>query len=305
MELRQLRYFIAIAEHRGYRKAALMLHVTQPALTQAMLELESEAGVKLLDRSVRPLTLTKAGEAFLDQARLAIEAAEQSLIMAQRASKGFAGSLRIAFIPGATHHFLPELLKEFKEKNSNMELTVLELTPSAQMKALLLDEIDLGFTRELNDSQRLKLTSMYLFDVPLIAVLPLAFPCAKNIVEVAQLAEKDFVLLPREESPVLYDSIVNLCREAGFSPRITSYPYLAESMLTLVEAEQGIAVLPIWAKTFVSENLQCAFLTPGTVRAELVAAWQSDSHSESVDAFLSLLRDRLSWVRELTERIGI
>ena len=302
MELRHLRYFTTIVECKGYREASRYLHIAQPALTQTVLDLEAEIGSKLLVRETYGIAVTPAGEAFYGEAKRTLQQADGAIVAARRAAKGITGSLNIGFIPGATQHFLPELLQSFKREHPSIELDLRELTPSVQMELLLRGELDLGFTREVTAEQRSFLSSRLLFRVPLMAVLPASREVHSGEVDVASLANDRFVLLDRKESPPLFDSISNLCREAGFTPQISSHAHLAESMFTLVKAEEGISIVPMWARVFLTDGLKSARLTPETVQVELVAAWKTASPSVLLQSFLALLDAETARIVAATDR---
>ena len=206
MELLHLRYFAAVVEARGYRTASRLFHIAQPALSQAVADLETEMGLKLFIRKGSGVHLTAAGEVFHKECKQILE----------QVDKGQTELMRIGFIPSATQHFLPQLIREYMERNPKTELVLRELTPAKQSEALARGELDVAFTRESN-SDLPQYTSHLLFEVPLIAVLPASRTVCEGEIDIKELAEDRFVLLERLESPRLFDSIALLCRAAGFS----------------------------------------------------------------------------------------
>ena len=301
MELRHLRYFAAVVEAKGYRNASRHLHIAQPALSQAVADLEAEMGVKLFIRKGSGVHLTAAGEAFYNECRRILEQVEFAVAATKRADKGQSEVLRIGFIPSATQHFLPQLIREYKARHPGTELVIRELTPAKQEEALTRDELDVAFTRELKNTYP-QYTSRLLFEVPLIAVLPASRAVCNGEVDIRELDGDRFVLLERLESPRLFDSIALLCRAAGFSPRVDSHAYLAESMFMLVEAGQGVAIVPSWAQAFVTNGLQVAKLMPETVPVELVLVWKRETTSQALGTFLDLLQSKLPSIQERTAR---
>ena len=301
MELRHLRYFAAVVEAKGYRTASRRFHIAQPALSQAITNLEDEMGLKLFVRRGSGVHLTAAGDVFHKECRQILEQVEFAVAATKRADKGQTELLRIGFIPSATQHFLPQLIREYKQRNPATELVIRELTPAKQADALARGELDVAFTRE-SKSDLPQYTSRLLFEVPLIAVLPASRTVLHGEVDIKELAGDRFVLLERLESPRLFDSIALLCRAAGFSPRIDSHAYLAESMFMLVEAGQGVAIVPSWARAFVTNGLQVAKLMPETVPVELVLVWKRDTSSQALEAFLDLLQSEFSNIQEKTAR---
>ncbi len=302
MELRHLRYFTAVVECKGYREASRQLHIAQAALSQTVSDLEDELGLELFVRREQRIYLTPAGEAFYIEAKRTLRQAEHAVSAARRAAKGKIGSLAIGFIPGATQHFLPQLIHSFKQQNPDIELSLRELTPSAQMEALAKGALDLGFTRELTQDQERVFSSRPLFHVPLVAVLPSSRLVRGEQINILDLAKDRFVLLDRGESPSLFDSILNLCHEAGFAPKFDSHAHLAESMFTLVKAEEGVSIVPAWARVFASEGIQFVRLTPNTVQVELTVAWKTASPSVVLRSFLALLGSHETRIQEATDR---
>ena len=302
MELRHLRYFTAVVDFKGYREASRHLHIAQPALTQTVLDLEQELGSKLFVREPNNLTLTPSGKAFYAGAKETLKTAEQAMVAAKRAAVGVTGSLTIGFIPGSTQHFLPDLLTAFRQDHPWVELHIRELAPAPQMEALLRGELDLAFTREASAEQRRTLTSRWLFDVPLIVVLPVSRHMDADTIDVASLTQEQFNLIGRDQSPVLFDSIVDLCRGAGFSPKVNSLADLSESMYTLVQAGEGISIAPMWTRVFMPHDLQSYRLSPDTVRVELVAAWKTSSSSVTLKSFVALLDSAADDIRRRSDR---
>lgn len=301
MELRHLRYFKSVVEAKGYRNASRNFHIAQAALSQAVADLEAEMNVKLFVKRKRgpEVQLTAAGEIFYKECKRTLEQVEFSISAAKRADKGQTSVLRIGFIPFATQHFLAQLIRLYKQENPNTELVVRELTPARQMEALAKGELDLAFTREVESGHQ-AFTSLFLFRVPLIAVMPESRVVSGGQIQIRDLAEDRLVLLERCESPPLFDSIATLCREAGFAPKIDSHAHLAESMFLLVRAGEGVAILPSWARVFVSSGLQAARLLPDTASAELVLLWNNDADHHVRRSFVSLVEAELPEIQQRT-----
>ena len=299
MELRHLRYFTAVVEAKGYRNASRRMHIAQPALSQTVTDLEEELGLKLFMRKGPQVQPTPAGEAFYLEAKRTLAQAEHAVTVAKRADKGQLGTLRIGFVPFATQHFLPELLRSYKQQNPGIELSIRELTPARQLEAFEKGELDVCFTREVGSAHP-GYVSRLLFHAPLVAVLPQSRSVTDGHIHIKELAGDKFILLEREESPSLFDKILSLCADAGFSPRFDSHSHLAESMYMLVKAEEGIAILPAWARSFAMDGLQCAHLLPDTVQVELVLLQRRDAPSLALHSFVQLLEADLQSIQAKT-----
>lgn len=302
MELRHLRYFKAVVEAKGYRNASRQFHIAQPALSQAVADLEEELGLKLFLRKGVQVQLTSAGETFYREALRTLEQAAAAIDAAKRANKGQTGTLRIGFIPSATRHFLPQLIRSFKQQNPGIQLSLRELTPAKQIEAFTRGELDLGFTREIEEGHPIY-RSRLLFTVPLIAVLPTTRVLSDTSVQLQDLAHERFILLGRAESPSLFDSIVALCHDTGFSPQFDGYAYLGESMFLMVAAGEGIAIVPAWAHAFFVDGVQVATLLPQSVKIELVLMWRRHDASLALQSFLTLVDGELRTIRAETHRL--
>jgi DNA-binding transcriptional LysR family regulator len=301
MELRHLRYFTAVVEWKGYREASRRLHIAQPAISQTIADLEQELGLKLFSRAKRVAQLTPEGELFYAEAVRTLAQAELAINTAKRAAKGEIGKLSIGFLGSATYAFLPELVRTFKAHYPGVKLSLRELSPLQQEVAFDKDLIDIGFTRTLTAEQGRTLSSRHLYNDPLMAVLPASRQVKAKRVHVSDLANESFVLLPREEGPGLFDTILGVCNDAGFSPKIENEPDMMQTILSLVEAEEGISILPACVRNLRSDGVRFYRLQPDNVRVELVAAWKTEMPSVVARAFLDLINANGSKIRTKAE----
>ena len=301
MELRHLRYFTAVVQWKGYREASRRLHIAQPAISQTITDLEQELGLKLFSRAKRIAQLTREGEVFYAEAVRTLAQAELAINTAKRAAKGEIGKLSIGFLGSATYAFLPELVRTFKAQYPGVKLSLRELSPLQQELAFDKDLIDIGFTRTLTPEQGRTLSSQHLYNDPLMAVLPASRQVKAKRVHVSDLANESFVLFPREEGPGLFDTILGLCNDAGFSPGIENEPTMMQTILSLVEAEEGVSIMPACVRNLRSDGVRFYRLQPDNVRIELVAAWKKEMPSVVVRAFLDLINANASKIRKKAE----
>src|SRR5246500_5226069 len=255
MELRHLRYFTAVVQWKSYREASRRIHVAQPSISQTVLALEEELGVRLFSRAKRIAQLTPEGEVFHAEAVRTLAQAELAIETARRAARGEIGRLSIGFLGSATSAFLPELVRKFKAKYPGVKLTLQELTPVYQQAAFEKGEIDIGFTRTLTSEQSRTFSSRLLYRDPLLAALPRLRTVKGKCVRIADLANESFVLFHREGSPGLFDTITGTCHKAGFCPRVEDQPNMLQTVLSLVEAEQGVSIVPACAKNLRSKGV--------------------------------------------------
>jgi DNA-binding transcriptional LysR family regulator len=301
MELRHLRYFTAVVQWKSYREASRRIHVAQPAISQTVTDLENELGLKLFSRAKRVTQLTSEGEVFYAEAVRTLAQAELAVETARRAARGDIGRLSIGFIGSATSSFLPELVRKFKGTYPGVKLTLHELSPVQQDVAFQDGEIDLGFTRTLTAEQSGNFSSRVLFRDPLLAMLPRSRRVKGKRVRIADLANESFVLFHREGHPAMFDTIITMCQNAGFCPRIENQPNNSEALLSLIEAEHGVSIVPACARYLRSNGVRFYRLQPDDVRVELVAAWKTVNPSVVLRAFLELIDTNAAQIRNKAE----
>jgi DNA-binding transcriptional LysR family regulator len=291
MELRHLRYFCSVAAHQGFSRSARELHVSQSAISEQISDLEREIGVPLLIRGQQKTTLTIPGEIFLKEARKILTAADQAVETAQRAARGEIGTLAIGFFNGGTGSDVPAIIKDFRRLHPDVRVSVADMVPGLQSPALVSGSLDIGFTRPLEMPFDQLLRSELLYEDPLVAVLPKEHPMARHPVDLRKLAEERFVLVARESSPSLYGKILSLCSEAGFSPRIVATTVAWASVALLVEAGEGVAILPSNLEHGASKNLAFCPLLQARAKIGLVMAWSPQREGPVLHEFLKLARN--------------
>lgn len=245
MELRHLRYALAIAEELHFTRAAAKLGIGQPPLSQQIRNLEDELGVQLFHRLSRGVELTEAGRAFIPLAQAAVQAAEQAASAAKRAARGEIGTISIGFTSSASFNpLVPQLIGRFRERHPELRISLVERATSHLLEGLLDATLDLAFLRPaLGETEGL--VCRRLPDEPLHVALPSRHRLAgESEIELVQLAGDPFILYPRANGRLLYDSIIAACRNAGFSPRIAQEAPQMASTVNLVAAGVGVALVP-------------------------------------------------------------
>jgi DNA-binding transcriptional LysR family regulator len=301
MELRHLRYFTAVVQWKGYREASRHLHIAQPAISQTVADLEQELGLKLFSRAGRKAALTPEGEVFYIEALRTLEQAESAINTAKRAARGEIGKLSIGFIGSATYAFLPGLVRSYKAKFPGVKVTLLELSPFDQETALNTGQIDIGFTRALAAEMNRKFESLCLYRDPMLAVLPASRKVKAKCVRIADLANERFVLFYREAASGLYDTVMRMCNDAGFSPLVEYESDRIQTVLSLVEAEQGISIVPASVRNAWTKGVRFYRLQPDNVRIALIAAWNKEVPSVALSAFIELVKMNAAHIRKKAE----
>jgi len=296
MELRHLRYFVAVVERHGFREASRHLHVAQPAISQTLSNLEAEIGVKLFMRLGRSVKLTPEGEIFYAETLRTLEQSQHAVEVAQRASRGEVGIVSVGFCGAATYSFLPILVRKYREQFPGVKLVLQEMTPLQQEQAFAQGTIDIGFTRTLSAQLSGSFHSRLLYREPLMAALPASRAVKGKHVRVEDLARDRFILFHRKGSPVLYDSIIGLCNESGFSPTVDSEPDMMQTTIALVAAHQGVSIVPACALNLRYDGVQLYRVLPDNVRAELFLAWPKASKSTVLQSFVDLVESQMDMI---------
>ena len=244
MELRQLRYFVAVAEESNFSRAARRLHVSQPPLSTQMRSLEEELGVRLLERSNRGVTLTAAGLVFLEEARALLAHLEQARGKALRAHRGDTGRISVGFVSIADYGILPPALKSFRARFPGVEVELHELTTDAQIPDLRAGRLDLGIALAPVDEPDLEFECLLREELVLAA--PSGHPAIRGAgaIDLRVLSKESFIVPPRDIAPGLYDLTISYCRSFGFAPRITQQARQMQTVIGLVSSGMGFALVP-------------------------------------------------------------
>ncbi len=291
MELRHLRYFAAVAEELHFGRAARKLHISQPPLSMQIRALEAELGVKLLNRTRRHVSLTRAGAAFLLDAQQILERSEQAVLTARRAERGEIGELAVGFISVADYNLLPLVLREFRRQYPLVTLSLKESTTDAQIADLLNSRIDVGFL--LPPVNENAIESAPVLREPLIVALPERHPLARRRgpIPLAALADAPFIITPRHMAPGLYDDIVSFCHAAGFSPQVAQEAIQMQTVVSLVSAEMGVALIPRSLQNLQRTGVIYKPLKDISPMSEIHLAWRRNDKLPALQLFLQLARD--------------
>jgi len=288
MELRHLTYFVAVAEELHFGRAAQRLNISQPPLSQQIRQLEEEIGVRLLNRTKRRVEITPAGEAFLAEARRILSAAEEAVRRTVRADKGEIGSLAVGFIGSANYSVLPPVIREFRRRFPDVELSLTEMNTSTQIEALRAGRIQTGFLRPPPGIEAAGVVVAPVFREPLVVAMSRNHPLQGEAeLPLRLLAKEAFIMIPRQRGPGYFDHLIALCQQEGFSPYIVLEASQFHTIIGLVAAELGIAVVP--ASMQRSRFAGVVFRTvAGGAETVLHLAWMNNSNSLVLDNFLAV-----------------
>ena len=291
-DIRQLQRFVAVAEHRNFRRAAAQLHVSQPPLSDSIRNLEQEISVQLFARNRKNVELTEAGKVFLERAKLILSQLEDSVALAQSVDAGMRGQLSIGFFPTATYNVLPRILRSFRQRHPDVSLRFVELTTPEQPNALRQKNIDIGlFLVPTVDVSGLCLETFY--RERLIVALPEDHHLAdRPKLRLAELRHEQFVFIPPRWGTGYHARVSHAFTQAGFAPDVAAEVGHLHTMVSLVAAGMGVAV---------GASSLMNFRPPGVVfkeisgRAsalyiELGLAWREEDDAPLVASFLNSAR---------------
>jgi DNA-binding transcriptional LysR family regulator len=297
MELRHLRYFCAVAEHGTFREASRHLHIAQSAISEQIADLEEEVGGPLLDRTQRRARLTAQGLVFLEEAQKTLRSAERAVDVTRRALLGQEGELSIGFFAWGAGGFVPRIIREYRQLHPRIKLSLFEMHTSVQMEAFEARRIDVGFTRPLEPPYDRVLRQELLYNDPVVTVMPSDHPLADAAVSVEALASERLIMVERQVSPVLFDNVVKLCATAGFTPNVVNTSSTWSGVLALVEAGEGIGLVPSGARHFHSPGLTFCAMRPRTTHVGVSVAWNPRNEGPVVRDFLSLVQQNKERIR--------
>jgi DNA-binding transcriptional LysR family regulator len=297
-ELRQLRYFIAVAEELHFGRAAARLHMTQPPLSQTIQALEAALGTPLFARTNRSVALTPAGHALLPEARRLLQQTAALPGLAQRAAAGETGRLSLAFVSTADYSVLPPVLSQFRTAFPQVLIELREATSDLQQDDLLEDRIDAGLLiPPLSDKARVTLDYQPVLTEPLIAALPHCLPQARlgagrRPLSLKNLQDLPLIIFPRHIAPGLHDAILACFHEAGLTPRIAQEAIQMQTIVGLVSAGMGIALVPQSVSNLRRPGVEYRPLAGKVPTVETGLAWRRNNRSPVLRAFLELLRKK-------------
>ena len=245
MELRHIRYFLAVAEEQNFTRAAARVGIGQPPLSQQIKDLETEVGAPLFHRIPQGAELTEAGRAFLENVRVIPVQTERATRAAQRAARGEIGSLRVGFVGSAPfNRVMPATIRSFRRAYPDVEMSFEESNAMRLIAGLKDGELDAAFFR-FNESPSDDLQIRLLSEERMVVVLPATHPAAKSVeIDLVRLRNDALILIPRDVGPSLFDTVMLACRQAGFEPILGQSAPQLSSVVSLVAAELGFSMVP-------------------------------------------------------------
>jgi len=289
IELRHLRYFVAVAEELHFSRAAKRLRIAQPPLSQQIRKLEQHIGHALFTRNSRVVTLTEAGQALLERARHILRRVDEDVETVRSVGRGEMGSLTVGFIGSAMLTVLPALLRDYRLKYPQVELRLRELTTSQLIEALRQGAVDVGFLRDAGPTEGLVVEKV--LAERFVVALPERHPLEKRKrVSLAALKGEPLVLFARNLGPLAWDKTIALCEAQGFHPEIVQEAPEWLTVLRLVSSGLGFSIAPACVSTVKAPGVVCRELAKLSSTTNIELARRSDHLNPIMESFLASAR---------------
>jgi DNA-binding transcriptional LysR family regulator len=290
VRVRQLEAFVMVAEELHFGRAAELLHLSQPALSRQIDQLERELDVQLLRRDRRGVELTEAGAAYLEGLRAAIAQLKVAARTAQRVHLGEVGQLRVGHVDSSSYDVLPPALRRFRRALPAVGVSLVEGSSEAVVDGLVHQRVDVGLIRSAVEAEGLE--DAVLLEEPYVAALPADHPAAAaEAVDPADLADDHFAVVLRQSAPLVHDEVLGICRAAGFTPSVAYTVAPLSSLLRIVGAGLATAIVPAGLVRHASlPGVVHRPLRDVTTALELRVAWRQGDPSAPVTTFVASLR---------------
>ncbi len=292
MQLKRLRYFLAVADSLHFSRAAAQLGIAQPPLSQQIRKLEEELGVALFERDRQSVHLTDAGQRFVPEARAVLERLEDAYAAARETGDGESGRLEVGVIGTATYGHCMDVLAEYRRAHPRVELNVRMWTNAEQREALLARRLDVGFMRPFVGDPQVER-----FEIErhrLSVALPASHPLRnQSSIEATALAGESFVMFQRQRAVELHDAVIGACANAGFSPQAVAYADEVHAMIALVAAGVGVSIVPdVMARGKRPGVVYRPLRTGRHVSVPLVLAYRKDDRRSVVQHFVTFAKSQ-------------
>ena len=291
MELRHLKYFKTVAEELHFGKAAARLNMAQPPLSLQIRKLEEELGVSLFYRTKRHVELTKEGQVFLEKVYLLFKSLDESIETVRMVSRGELGEIVIGFLASSAYDVLPTIIKHYRKQYPSIHVVLKQQTSAEQLKALQEGTIQIGIISEPIEDETLN------FEIirreSMVIALPKEHPLASKTssIDLIELANDPFILIGRKSNQHHYDGVINSCYEAGFSPNIVQETAEMSTVISLVSAGIGVAIVPASIQLLLQNEVIYRDIRNNKFNTVTALVWESKNQSSIVKAFVELVKE--------------
>ena len=289
MEIRHLKYLMAVGQELHFGKAAEKLFITQPALSRQIQQLEEEMGVKLLERNKRNVALTTAGAYLMGEAEYIINHLNQVIDATRRKAKGEEGEVRVGFVGSAMQNVIPDVLVKLSDQYPKLHTSLDELSNKEQLSAIIHDRLDIGFVRM--ERVPADFEQQVVFEDSFSLVVPADHEMDESRFEnLKQLRDEQFILFSHEYSQEYYENIMSIFADHGFEPNVSHRSVHANTIFRLVEKHLGVAIVPSALASGVDLDIRFISLAGLPQRTQLTAVWDSRNRNAALQKFIGLLK---------------
>ncbi len=291
MELRHLRYFLAVAEDLHFSRAAARLGISQPPLSQQIRQLELELGTRLFRRLPRGVELTDPGKVFMVEAQRVIAQAEHARKTVQQAARGEIGSIRVGLSGSTTFHpTIPQIIGNFRNAYPAVDIRLEETSSARLIKRVLEDDLDVAFVLQpLGHDDRLVIRPV-LSDAVVLALRSDHQLAAKKSITLEAIAAEPLILVPREVGPGYYDLVIAACQRAGVSPKLGQTSQRMSSAIHFVAAQLGVALVPGWLQRMVTDGVAYRPIIDPVARVSIELVYRQGPVSVALSNFIATSR---------------
>jgi DNA-binding transcriptional LysR family regulator len=293
MEMRHLRYFVAVAEALHFGQAAAKLQIAQPSLSHQIRQLEDELQTSLLRRTKRRVELTEAGRLFLDEARDILARADSAAMIARRVGRTDSKRLRVGVGYCMDQSDVATIVGRYNARHQDVRVELKTMSVPSQVAALREGQLDVAFVRPPITDPSVR-SETVVREALVVALPPDHRLAARSRIGLAALAEEPFVLPPRDAVPVFHDAILRVCREAGFVPNAPHEADHLQMIVAMIAASAGVGLVPNTARKFKQHRVAYRPLRPPVADLEIAMAWRQDDSSSILAAFLTEARQALN-----------
>lgn len=289
MELRHLKYLVALGQELHFARAADKLFITQPALSRQIQQLEEEIGVKLVARTKRKVALTTAGSYFFDEASYVINHLDQVVQSTQRKAAGEEGEIRVGFVGSAMQNIIPDLLVQLNKAHPRLNTSLEELSNVEQLRALAHDRLDIGFLRMRQIPGDFE--KMMVFEDSFSLVVPKDHHISRDsFTNLRAFKDERFILFSNEYSQEYFDNIMSIFTDHDFQPNVSHRSVHANTIFRLVEKHLGVAIIPSALARGVALDVRFIPLDHLPQRTRLTAVWNARNRNAALEKMLKLLK---------------
>lgn len=291
MELRHLRYFIAVAEELNFTKAAQRMCTVQPSLSQQIKDLEHEVGVQLLMRTNRKVELTAEGQAFLKEARLSLEHAEKAIMDARQIAQLSKEQLNIGFVPVAEMKVFPYIMPNIRAQFPELKIHFHSLMDIDQISAVRKGEIDIAFTRYVEESPEIE--SVQIFTEPLALIVPKNSPVAEQRhISIKSMNQQDFIISDEHSSPELYRIIQDFFKQNKLNVNLVQHSTNILLNVNLVGMGVGWSLVPSYVIPLLGDKILVKSTVEPLPTIGLYASYRKDRKNEAIELILKVLKEQ-------------